>query len=75
MPRRVYTTLDERIEAFRLTDVYPVVTSEFCAGRSPVDVAASLLAGGARILQIREKTMPDRSDRGRPRGRRADRTG
>ena len=60
MPRRVYTTLDERIEAFRLTDVYPVVTSEFCAGRSPVDVAASLLAGGARILQIREKTMPDR---------------
>ena len=60
MPRRVYTTLDERMEAFRLTDVYPVVTSEFCAGRSPVDVAASLLAGGARILQIREKTMPDR---------------
>ena len=60
MPRRVYTTLNERIEAFRHTDVYPVVTSEFCAGRSPVDVAASLLAGGARILQIREKTMPDR---------------
>jgi len=60
MPRRVYTSLDERIEAFRRTDVYPVVTSEFCAGRSPVEVAASLLAGGARILQIREKTMPDR---------------
>ena len=60
MPRRVYTTLNERIEAFRQTDVYPVVTSDFCAGRSPVDVAASLLAGGARILQIREKTMPDR---------------
>ena len=60
MPRRVYTTLSERIEAFRRTDVYPVVTSGFCAGRSPVEVAASLLAGGARILQIREKTMPDR---------------
>ncbi len=60
MPRRVYTTLDERIEAFRLTDIYPVVTSEFCAGRSPVDVAASLLKGGVRLLQIREKTMPDR---------------
>ena len=60
MPRRVYTTLDERIEAFRRTDVYPVVTSEFCAGRSPAEVAASLLAGGVRILQIREKTMPDR---------------
>ena len=60
MPRRIYTTLSERIEAFRRTDVYPVVTSEFCAGRPPVEVAASLLAGGARILQIREKTMPDR---------------
>ena len=60
MPRRVYTTLDERIEAFRLTDVYPVVTSEFCLGRSPVAVAESLLKGGVRLLQIREKTMPDR---------------
>ncbi len=60
MPRRVFTTLNERIEAFRRTDVYPVVTSEFCAGRQPAEVAASLLAGGARILQIREKTMPDR---------------
>ena len=60
MPRRVYTTLNERIEAFRRTDVYPVVTSDFCAGRPPAEVAASLLAGGARILQIREKTMPDR---------------
>ena len=60
MPRRVYNTLNERIEAFRGTDVYPVITSEFCAGRHPAEVAASLLAGGARILQIREKTMPDR---------------
>ena len=60
MPRRVYSTLEERIEAFRRTDVYPVVTSEFCAGRPSLEVAASLLAGGARILQIREKTMPDR---------------
>ena len=60
MPRRVYTMLAERIDAFRRTDVYPVVTSEFCAGRPPAEVAASLLAGGARILQIREKAMPDR---------------
>ena len=55
MPRRVYTTLNERIEAFRRTDIYPVITSEFCAGRNPVEIAASLLEGGARILQIREK--------------------
>ena len=60
MPRRVYSTLDERIGAFRLTDVYPVVTSEFCLGRSPVAVTESLLEGGVRLLQIREKAMPDR---------------
>ena len=60
MPRRVYDTLAARLEAFRRTDLYPVVTSEFCAGRHPAEVAASLLSGGARILQIREKTMPDR---------------
>jgi len=60
MPRRVYTTLEERAGAFRLTDVYPVVTSEFCLGRSPVAVAESLLKGGVRLLQIREKAMQDR---------------
>jgi len=60
MTRRVYTSLEERLEAFRHTDVYPVVTTEFCLGRSPVAVAESLLKGGVRLLQIREKTMPDR---------------
>ena len=57
--RRIFRTLAERIEAFRLSDVYPVVTAEFCAGRSPEETAESILKGGAKILQIREKTMPD----------------
>ena len=60
MPRRVFTTHDERLEAFRRIDVYPVVTSEFCLGRPPLAVAESLLKAGVRILQIREKTMSDR---------------
>ena len=60
MQRRVFTTHEERLEAFRRIDVYPVVTSEFCLGRPPLAVAESLLKAGARILQIREKTMPDR---------------
>ena len=59
MPRRVYTTHAERLAAFRAIDVYPVVTSEFCLGRDPADVVASLLAAGVRIVQMREKTMPD----------------
>ena len=61
MPRRVFTSHDERLEAFRRIDVYPVVTSEFCLGRPPLAVAESLLKAGVRILQIREKTMPDRA--------------
>lgn len=60
MPRRVYTTLNERLEAFKRTDVYPVVTTEFCLGRPPVAVVESLLKAGVRLLQIREKTMCDR---------------
>ena len=56
---RVFRTLAERIEAFRHSDVYPVITSEFCAGRSPEQTAEAILKGGAKILQIREKTMPD----------------
>ena len=60
MPRRVFSTHEERLEAFRRTRVYPVVTSDFCAGRSPVSVVGSLLNAGVRIVQIREKTMPDR---------------
>jgi thiamine-phosphate pyrophosphorylase len=60
MPHRIFTTHDERLEAFRRIDVYPVVTSEFCLGRSPLEIAESLLKAGVRILQIREKAMPDR---------------
>ena len=56
---RSYTTHAERIDAFRRTDVYPVVTTDFCAGRNPIDIARSILEGGATILQMREKTMPD----------------
>ena len=55
MPR----TLAERIAAFEASDVYPVVTAEFCAGRDPAAVAEAVLAGGAKVIQIREKTMPD----------------
>ena len=56
---RVFRTLAERIEAFRNSDVYLVITSEFCAGRSPEQTAEAILKGGAKILQIREKSMSD----------------
>ncbi len=50
---------DERVEAFRQSDVYPVITTEFCGGRNPLEVAESVLRGGARLLQMREKSMLD----------------
>ena len=52
-------SLAECIARFESSDVYPVVTSAFCAGRNPCDVADAILAGGARVIQIREKEMPD----------------
>jgi len=56
---RIFLNLQERIEAFKETDVYPVITTDFCAGRSPETITEAVLTGGAKILQIREKNMPD----------------
>ena len=49
----------ERVAAFRATDVYPVITTEFCRSGDPFPIARAVLEGGARILQIREKSMCD----------------
>lgn len=55
-----YHTEKERVEVFRKASVYPVVTTDFCAGRNPLDVVRSILEGGAKVVQVREKTMCDR---------------
>ena len=55
-----YHTEKERVEAFKKASVYPVVTTDFCAGRNPLDVVRSILEGGAKVVQVREKTMCDR---------------
>ena len=55
----MFSSLVERLEAFTKTDIYPVITTEFCGGRSPETIAKAVLDGGARIIQIREKTMSD----------------
>ena len=47
----------ERLERFSCSRLYPVISSEFCAGRSPVEVFAAAAAGGAGVIQIREKHM------------------
>ncbi len=45
----------ERTAAFKNIDIYPVISSEFTAGRDIVSVLKSIAAGSARIVQLREK--------------------
>lgn len=52
-------TLSERIELFKSSDLYPVVSSEFCNGRDVCDIVANIATGGAKLVQIREKHLSD----------------
>lgn len=54
------TLLAERRDRFQAADIYPVITGAFCAGRSSLDVCRSVLEGGARIVQLREKDYSGR---------------
>lgn len=46
-----------RLARFRQADLYVVITSAFCAGRSPVTVLEGCLAAGVKLIQLREKDM------------------
>ena len=48
-----------RVARFARGGLYPVISSEFCAGRSPLEVFKLAAAGGASVIQVREKNMPD----------------
>ena len=55
-----YTTLAERLSAFANSDVYPVISSEFCAHREELFILEEVLKGGAKTVQIREKHLDDK---------------
>jgi len=44
-----------RIARFREADLYVVITEQFCAGRSALEVLESVLDAGVRLVQFREK--------------------
>lgn len=48
----------QAINKFKNIDIYPVISSEFCAGRSSVEVLKTVAEGGAKIVQLREKSLP-----------------
>ena len=45
----------KRLEAFKKIDIYPVTCQELSEGRSNLEVLDAVLAGGAKIIQLREK--------------------
>jgi thiamine-phosphate pyrophosphorylase len=45
----------KRIDAFREIDLYPVTCESLSAGRSNVQVLEGLIAGGAKVVQLRDK--------------------
>ena len=53
-------TLEERKAKFEQADIYPVTCERLSAGRSDIEVLEALVAGGARIVQLREKELPGR---------------
>lgn len=49
----------ERMRRFDASDLYVVITGEFCAGRAPIDVLDAVLAAGVTLVQCREKRLDD----------------
>ncbi len=50
----------ERKAAFETVDIYPVTCERLSGGRSDLDVLEGVIAGGARIIQLREKKLAER---------------
>jgi thiamine-phosphate pyrophosphorylase len=46
---------EARRNAFKQVDIYPVTCERLSAGRSNLEVLKAVIAGGARIIQLREK--------------------
>lgn len=49
--------LAQRLSLFEQVDIYPVTGQEHSRGRSSLQVLDAIIAGGARIVQLREKGL------------------
>lgn len=47
-----------RLAAFSQVDIYPVTCEKLSNNRSDMDILQSIIEGGARIIQLRDKTSP-----------------
>lgn len=53
-------TREQRKSLFQQVDIYPVTCERLSNGRSDLEVLEGLAAGGAKIVQLREKDMCER---------------
>lgn len=51
----------ERMRRFEASDLYVVITEEFCAGRNSLEVLKLVLGAGVKVIQLREKNWTDRA--------------
>ena len=51
------TVHDGRMERFRKSRLYVVTSQEFSRGRSTIEIVDMILAGGLRLVQLREKGL------------------
>jgi thiamine-phosphate pyrophosphorylase len=50
----------QRLAAFAAADLYVVITTSFCAGRTALEILEKTLAAGVKIVQMREKDISGR---------------
>ncbi len=55
--RALMSKLLRKEKAERISKLYAIIDTRFLKGRSHEDIAAQMLEGGARIIQLRDKTM------------------
>jgi thiamine-phosphate pyrophosphorylase len=53
-------TKRERKALFDQVDIYPVTCERLSNGRSDIEVLKGVIAGGARVIQLREKDLSER---------------
>ncbi|MEI7880793.1 MAG: thiamine phosphate synthase [bacterium] len=53
--------LSERMQRFEKAGLYLVTSQALSAGRSTVEIVGAALAGGVKLIQLREKDMPLRA--------------
>ena len=57
MLKSCFGTRVEKRAAFESADIYPVISSEFCLGRSVEEIFRAVAEGGAKVVQLREKHL------------------